>query len=396
MKILILGAGINQLTLIQSAQELGVISVVIDPNPKALGKEIANYFYCIAGDDYEATKEIAIKHNVNGIVTSQMERPLKLMARLAAELGFIFHSVEVVEKSLNKYLMKQAFIKNDVPHANGMLIKSNEKINEINLKIFKFPLMLKPKDAFSSRGVYKIDKFQDIKKHIKETRYFSSNGDIVIEEFMAGPEFSIESITYKGKTKIIQYTEKFITPFPNTVEMGHLQPANLTEIQQKEIDKVVKQAINAIGIDNSATHTEVKLTKDGPKVLEIGARLGGDFIASYLTLNSCGVNMDKVAIKVSLGMKPNLQHTLNQYSYIKYFELPIGKKVMKINNLENINKNKNVVFTHIDIEEGDTVPQITHSAQRPGFVIVKGKSRNEVIKRAEHYEEKLKNKIILE
>src|SRR5512133_523732 len=93
--ILIFGAGINQLELIREAKRLGLVTVVIDPQADPPGRHAADYFYRVGGDDYEGTRAIAVKHTVTGIVTGQMERPLRLMARLGEELGLIFHSPEV-------------------------------------------------------------------------------------------------------------------------------------------------------------------------------------------------------------------------------------------------------------------------------------------------------------
>ncbi|MGK9477937.1 hypothetical protein ACSSV9_14095 [Melioribacter sp. OK-6-Me] len=76
-KILIFGAGLNQYSLIEASNNLGLISVVVDPNPDAPGKAIADYFYVVAGDDYHTTREIALKHKVAGFVTTQMEKPLR-------------------------------------------------------------------------------------------------------------------------------------------------------------------------------------------------------------------------------------------------------------------------------------------------------------------------------
>jgi len=80
--ILIFGAGLNQYLLIKSARDLGITSVVLDPNPGAPGKALADHFYVVAGGDYESTKQIALKHRVNRLATTQMEKPLRLMAIL--------------------------------------------------------------------------------------------------------------------------------------------------------------------------------------------------------------------------------------------------------------------------------------------------------------------------
>jgi len=359
--------------------------VVLDPNPDAPGKEIADYFYVVAGNDYDTTKQIALKHRVNGLATTQMEKPLRLMAKLAQELDLPFHSPEVVERSLDKWLMKQAFLQYGVPCARGKLFQKNEEIKESDLKDFRYPLVLKPKDATSSQGVFRVEKFSEIKKYAGETGKFSRNGELIIEEFIEGKEYSVETITFKGKTTVVQYTEKFITPFPHTVEMGHLQPADLSNEEQRQIDKVVTAAINAIGINNSAAHTEVKITAEGPKILEIGARGGGDFISSYLTLASTGVSMDEAIIKVALGEEPDLRPKTSMYSCIKYFSLPVGKRVDKVTDYSNIFKNEHVVFAHIGVKEGDIIEEITESKKRPGFVILTSKDRDTVLRTANDF-----------
>ncbi|HQJ21399.1 MAG TPA: ATP-grasp domain-containing protein [Bacteroidales bacterium] len=394
--ILIFGGGLNQYLLIKTAKDLDYISVVIDPLPDAPGKEIADFFYVVDGKDYETTKKVALKHSVSAIVTTQMEKPLRIMAKLAQDLQLQFHSPEVVERSLNKWLMKQQFLKNNIPCANGKLFLDNQGIREKDLNNLSFPLIMKPIDATSSQGVYKVENFNEIKKYENSTRKFSRNNGLIIEEFLDGPEYSIESITYKGHTTVCQFTEKFITPFPNTVEMGHLQPADLTFEQKGEIKNLVIAAINAIGIDNSASHTEVKLTKQGAKIVEIGARGGGDFISSYLILTSTGINMDEAIIKVALGESPDLLPKCSEYAFIKYFDLPVGKRVIRINDWAEVFEEKDIVFVNISIKPGDIIEKITESKKRPGFIIVKGETRDKVLSIAEDLTNSILTKIILD
>jgi len=317
------------------------------------------------------------------------------MAKLAEELGYIFNSPEVIEKSLDKYLMKKAFLKNDVPCAAGQIFGADEAITPEKLNNLNYPLIIKPKDATSSQGVYKINSLNEIKKYITISRSFSKTGELIFEEFLDGPEFSVEAITFNGKTNIIQFTEKFITPFPNTVEIGHLQPAALNENERRVIGEIVIRAIAALGIDNSASHIEVKMTGEGPKIIEIGPRLGGDFITSYLTLHSCGVDMDKAAIQVALGNEPELKPTLNQYSYIKYFELPAGKKIKEIGNWQEVLNEPDVVFANVAVRPGDIIPPLTDSAKRCGFIILKDISRNNLLKKVELNIKQIQQSIVL-
>lgn len=394
--ILIFGAGINQIELIREAKKLGVFTVVIDPSEDPLGKMEADIYYKVDGKDFETTREIALKHNVDGIVTGQMEKPMRLMAKLAQELGFIFHSPEVVEKSLNKSLMKLAFQQNHLPCAKGIVLYPDQKFDQEQISELHFPLIVKPVDAFSSRGVLKINNTDDLILQIENAREFSTNGNIIIEEFLGGREFSVESITFKGKTKVIQVTEKFITPYPYTVEMAHLQPARISMSEKNEIELLVKKAIKAIGIDNSASHAEVMLTKNEVFIIEIGARLGGDFISSYLTKSSTGVSMDKASVQVALGKEPDVAQKFNRYSMIKYLELEQGRKCLKKPSINSIATMPGFVFGTWFIKEGDIIPKITDSAKRPACILFQAEFKNELIERVDKAAKKLLNQTILE
>lgn len=381
--ILIFGGGDNQLTLIKSAKERGYYTVVIDPNKNVPGKEIADAFEIVAPKDFEGTCSVVEKHNIKGIATAQMENPLMLMAVIAEKYNFIFPKVEAIKRSRNKYLMKESFLNTGVPCAKGKLFKAEYKILEEELKEFSYPLIIKPVDAFSSRGVMKVIDFNELKKFEPETRKFSSDGEIIVEEFLEGQEMSVESITFRGKTHILQYTEKIITPYPYTVEMGHIQPAELSDKQKEVIDKAVIKAIASLGLDNIPCHTELKLTENGPVIIEVGARLGGDYIASYLTLHSTGVNMDAATADVAMGNLPDIKMKLNQYSGIFYFHLGEGKKVSAINDWQKILHSGEAVYAALFIKPGDLIPRLTDSAKRSGFIILKDISKKILLEKAE-------------
>jgi biotin carboxylase len=324
-----------------------------------------------------------------------MEKPLRLMARLARELGLIFNSPEVTERCLDKWLMKETFRAKNIPCAEGILINRAGSVPEKLPGGITYPVIIKPRDAFSSRGVYRCDTPDEVKAHLKESRLFSSAGDVLLEEFLEGKEYSVEAITFRGETSVIQFTEKFITPYPNTVETGHLQPADLSSTEKTAISAVVRSALTALGIENSASHTEIMITKRGPYVIETGARLGGDFIASYLTKASTGVSMDRAAVQVALGIEPHMTSTRDKYAMIKYIELPEGKTTKEVIPYDDIGKLPGVVFAAIFQKEGDKTEHLTHSALRPACVLAEADTRAELQNIIEEYAKILSQRIIL-
>ena len=390
--ILIFGAGDNQLSLINGAKDLGYKTIVIDPNPDAIGKTVADVFEVVPPKDYKLTKQIAQKYKADGIITCQMENPLLLMAKLAEDMGFNFPTVSAIKKARDKFLMKEAFLKAKVPCAKGFLIASAKEIKESEIR---FPAIIKPVDAFSSRGVYKLNQVSDIEKYFSLTSEFSSNNKAIVEEFIEGPEFSIESITNNGETYIIQITEKEITPFPNTVELAHIQPANISNIEKLQIESTVKDAIKSLGIDNCASHAELKLTADGPKMIEIGARLGGDYITSHLVPLSTGISIEQLSIQIAMDDFIGVPKGEEAASVIRYLNLSPNKEVESINNWKELIGKENLEHIGISIKKGDISQSVKEKEKRAGFVIVKGKTRKDALSNANYYLRKLESYIKL-
>lgn len=388
--ILIFGGGDNQVTLITGAKELGYRTIVVDPNENAIGKKHADIFEVVGPKDYVRTKEVAEKYSIKGIVTCQMENPLLLMAHLAEEKHYRFPTVESIKKARDKFLMKQAFLKFGVPCAIGFLISSPSEIPDNGIQ---YPAILKPVDSFSSRGVFRLENRRDLEKYFTQTIAFSSTHNAIVEEFIEGSEFSVESVTNNGETYVIQITEKEITPFPHTVEMAHIQPAKISDSEKKAIGNIVKNSIMGLGLDNCATHAELKLTKDGPKMIEIGARLGGDYITSHLVPLSTGINIEKLTVQIAMNDFVEIPVKKEKAAIIRYLSIPARKKVIHIDDWKDILKEKNVVHANVFLKEGDVVSEITDSAKRAGFVIVEGENRNSAVKDAAFLSNRLESKI---
>jgi biotin carboxylase len=347
----------------------------------------------IGSKDKAGTIAVSEKYNIKGIVTCQMENPLILMAEIAEDRGYVFPSRESIEKARNKWLMKQSFLKNNVPCAKGFLLKQNENPDFLKNSQWTFPLIVKPPDSFSSRGVYKVNNIEETVRYITDAQKYSGSGDIIIEEFMSGPEVSVESVTQDGITEVIQITDKIITPYPAAVEMAHIQPSIYEPEIQEEIKTIVIKAIKAIGLDNCASHAEVKITPRGIKMVEIGARLGGDYITSHLVPLSTGINIEAAAIQIAIRNKTELTQKFTRGAVIQYLNLPAGRKILHIGEWKNILNVPCVKHAMISAKKGDIIPSITDSAKRLGFVIVQHANRQKAIDLAQKNISQLQNYI---
>jgi biotin carboxylase len=231
-----------------------------------------------------------------------------------------------------------------------------------------YKCIVKPADNSGSRGVDLLKEDSDLDVAYEYTVHYSRGGEIVVEEFMEGPEVSVETLAIDGNVHVIQITDKLTTGAPYFVEMGHSQPSQLSEDVKERIREVAIAANKAIGIQNGPSHTEIKVTKDGPKIVELGARLGGDCITTHLVPLSTGVNMVECSIRIALGEKPDLEPKWSKGSAIRYLKTETGT-VRDVKGVDEAKKIEGVIQVSVVHGVGEQVGEIKSSVDRVGFVI---------------------------
>ena len=369
-KLMILGASILQLPAIEKARSMGLDVVVADYNPDAVGFNVEGVTKeVISTIDVPAVVEAAKRHKIDGIMTLATDLPMRSVAAVAKELGLIGISEDTALKATNKAVMRQALADHGVPIPRFYRAEDKRQFDEIVEK-FKVPFMVKPTDNSGSRGVVLVEDPSDRKAADEAYAYSSKqarSGVVVVEEYMRGPEVSVETLTVDGEFHLIQITDKLTTGAPHFVELGHSQPTKLPPETVKRIYDVAKAANEAIGITFGPSHTEIIVTDEGPKIVELGARLGGDCITSHLVPLSTGVDMVECCIRIALGEKPDVTPKFSRGSAIRYFHQTPGViKSFSTCGAENMKGVKQVSFVK---NIGDTVTDIDSSSARIGFVV---------------------------
>lgn len=372
--ILVFGVGILQESLIRRAQDMGLLVVGIDPCEEAYCRDVVDVFEVVGGQDFEGTIAVAKKYNVSAVVTTATDKPLVMMARVAKELGLRFFSEETAIVSTDKFLMKERFMANGIPCAKGKVISTEEEASDM-----VFPVIVKPRDNSGSRGVKLCNNLQELKEAIQEALNNSKKNTVLVEEFIEGREFSIEALHYGGKSEVIQFTEKKTTPFPYNVELGHIQPANISEEQKNQIRRIISLIGSTLNFENCPSHTELKINDRGIFVIETSPRLGGDYITSMLTPLSTGINMEDQLLQIALGEHVDVTTgRVDRAAGVRFFNLPLG--VVKSIHLDTggLLSNSDVVSFSLDVKEGDEIKPITSSLNRYGQVIVRGNTFEDV------------------
>lgn len=306
-KIVIIGANNFQMPLIKKANQLGYETHVFAWADGAIGAKFADYFYPISIVEKDEILKKCKEIKPDAVISVASDLATLTVNYLAEKLGLVGNSLECTNISTNKYEMRKAFQKNGVSVPKFFEISN---INELaKIKEMKAPIIVKPTDRSGSRSITKIEDLNDVeklKKAINEAIEVSFEKKAIVEEYIDGEEFSAEGITYKGKHTLLTITRKQTTGAPHFIETGHTEPAELSYEMQEKVKKEVFAGLNSLKIENSASHAEFKITPEGEvKIIEIGARMGGDCIGSDLVQISTGYDFLKMVIDVALGNAPD-------------------------------------------------------------------------------------------
>ncbi len=376
-KLLIIGASILQLPAIKKAKALGHYVAVADFNPNAVGIPYADEFYNASTIDIEAICKVAEEFNPDGIMTLATDMPMRSIAAATTRLGLPGISMDTAIKSTDKGEMIKAFKAHDVESPWFYIIEDVESLKAL-LPTLTYPCILKPTDNAGSRGVMLVNSAEELIEAYQYSVAQSRGGLVILEEYMTGPEVSVEVMVVDGVPHVLQVTDKLTTGAPNFVEMGHNQPSMLPTEDVEKIKDLACRAVKSVGINCGPSHVEIKLTPTGPKMVELGARMGGDCITTHLVPLSTGVDMIKATIDVALGLTPDITPTLHKGSAIRFFDAPCGivSAIEGVEEAQAVEGVQEIAFTK---NVGDEVTDIHSSLDRCGFAIAQCDSAIEAI-----------------
>ncbi len=366
-KILIIGASILQLPAIKKAKELGYYVGVIDYDANAVGIQFADEYFNVSTIDINGVVKTAEKFKPDGIMTLATDMPMRSIAAACERLGLSGISFETAVKSTDKGEMIKAFEANGVEHPWYYIIESKKELDLVLEKI-TYPCISKPTDNSGSRGVMLIHNEKELCDAIEYSSSNGRSGSVIVEEYMQGPEVSVEVITLDGQPCVLQVTDKLTTGAPHFVEMGHSQPSRLGEENLEKIRDLASRAVKAVGIKNGPAHVEIILTENGPKMVELGARMGGDCITTHLVPLSTGIDMTEATIKIACGEKPDIKPKFEKGSAIRFLDAQNGT-ITAISGIENAKMINGVQEISLTKHIGDISGEIGSSTDRIGFII---------------------------
>lgn len=377
--LLILGGREAQLPCIRQAQESGLFVVVIDPDNDCVGRHQADCFYARDLSDAAFCISVARRHNVCGALTLAADYPVPCLAQVCKDLELPGLDPLAATRATNKREMALQLAAAGIPVPGSRIVTSRSQWKSLSEEFGVF--VVKPALSSGSRGVSLVT--PELARNEAQTRIqtalsLSQDGAAIAQEYVTGPEVSVEAITCRGTTSVVAVVDKLLSDPPWFVELGHNIPTTHAAASVWTLHQIAEQATQALGIDNAASHTEIRLTDSGPKVIEVAARLGGGFINSDLVPLATGVNMIQAVIDVAMGRHPDLEVRHSRSAAIRFFHSPL-MPASAVDSAVSTSDMPCVERVVIDIPANVDLETCHDSRGRHGYVLCSAATRDQAV-----------------
>ncbi len=290
---------------IRLAKEGGLETVVVDGDPTAPCASWADRFEAIDLKDKEKIETLARSlrddGGLAGIMTAGTDFSA-VVAWVAERLDLPGIPYEAALDASDKERMRRRFQAAGVPSPDFVILRSVPDGSH-NLP-FAYPVVVKPVDNMGSRGCRRVDAGEDLASAVADALGYSRSGRAIVEEYMEGPEFSVDAVVHEGVLRVCGLADRHIFFPPYFIEMGHTIPADLDAETLRRLLEVFQQGVRALGITRGAAKGDLKLTRRGPMIGEIAARLSGGYMSGWTYPYASGVEPTRGAIAVAIGRDP--------------------------------------------------------------------------------------------
>jgi len=314
MKALVLAGGLAQIELLKQLKDRKVTTVLADGNPNALARPYADIFYSIAIFNVEAVKELALREQVDFLITVCADQVLLVVAQVSEMLGLpCYIDYQTAVNVSDKKYMKRIFWDHDIPTSRYVQLQT---LDWDSVRHLRYPLVVKPVDAYSSRGVRKAENAQELERYFTEAQEISRAGGVIVEEYVAGEEISVDVYVENGEAKLlcVSNSEKLQDADRFIIFRGRYPVAASAALLEK-IRVIAQRIADSFGLKDSPMLIQMISDGENVSVLEFCARTGGNM--KYLLIRrSCGFDVVKAVIDLTLGKKPHVELKKPEAKYI--------------------------------------------------------------------------------
>ena len=318
-------------------------------------------------------REVAQEHRATVIYHIGREETMVTAYEVAEDLHAELNPAAAIRLLADKHAMRELLARRGLSLVSFEAAPTRQEVPDAVERI-GYPAVVKPAALAGSRGVFLWQEAQDRAAWTALVDQYGYDGPFLVEEYLRGPEYSVETLSRDGRHQVVGITEKMVGPPPLFVEVGHIHPAPLPQDRRWAVEELTTQFLTACGYRFGPAHTEVIWTERGPRIVESQARLGGDRIPRLVEL-ATGLDIEQ-AIFAALADRPAEPAEPTATAIVRFFTFPPGR-VDEIHGLETAARLGHVDELSLRLSPGDTVPAVRDSKSRHGHVIVSGASPEE-------------------
>jgi biotin carboxylase len=384
-------AGRWQLDAMLQAKQMGYKIVAIDSDKNAEGFKVADKHFVIDINDTEKIIEIIEYHKIilGGVICIVSDTGQKPAARIREKFDLFGMSVFVATNMTNKEVQRTALKgKKGINIPKFLIFQEDISVEKIEKKI-GYPCVVKPVDSAGSRGVAVVSRRENLTASIQEAVSYSSNGRIIIEEYIEGKEYTIETFTHDYKTDLLLVTEK--GKIRDTLA-NELFSSNLLKTELNILHKFINKVFKILEYNFGPGHTEViKRNSDGKFFLVESAGRGGGFMLSDLLVPlASGFNINQACVTQAMGRMPKMVNDSSVKNKVLLRFIPSKKgKIKSLKGFDQGAKMDNVE-TGCFLKVGDFTEDAKVDSNRVGFIAAKDKSMSNLFSIVEHVEKNIK------
>lgn len=374
-RLLVLGAGPAQLGLLEAARERADLDVIaVDRDPGAVGFALADKRAVVSTEDEAAVERLARAEAVDGIVSPGADWPVGVAARIAERLG-LPHPIDAQTATLATTKARQRERLAAAGVAQPRILGSDEAPSP--------PCVVKAPDRQGQRGLTLVRDGAELAAAVAAAVAESRTGSFLVEELVDGPELTVNAFSVDGRFVTLTVTDRLTAEPPAFgVALAHVWPS---EHDVAAVAEAAAQAVEALGIRNGPSYTQVRLGPDGPRVIEVAARLGGGHDAELVEAVT-GVALNGLAIGFALGDKPSSSTVPGQSpgvaSAAVLFLVPPEGVLRAVHGVDEANASDGVRWVRIYRRPGWSFGPLRRGADRAGAILAVGDDREDALARA--------------
>ncbi len=376
-KLMIMGAGIYQVPLIEKAKKMGIYTIAVSIPGNYPGFAVADQCCYENTVDYERILEVAKREKIDGIVTAGTDVAVITIGKVCDELGLTGLSFEAAKIASNKILMKKKYEEYGVRTARFREVSFEDDIYE-KTEGLNFPLIFKAVDTSGSRGIIRVNSREEFEPARALVKANTRTDFFIVEEFIEGEEFGAQAFVYRGEVKFILPHGDYVFQGDTGVPVGHFAPYALAPEIVEDTKAQLTKAIEAMGLDNCAINADFILKDGKTYVLELGGRSGATCLAELVSIYY-GFDYYEKLIQAALGEDvefPQERAVANASMLLR------SDRDGRITSIENRNEpDEDIYEIHFDYGVGDEVKKFRVGPHRIGHVIAKGETLDAAVKK---------------